>query len=94
MIQELPASRYIQRLDLGGDPFAEANAGRFFYKGAGRGQLLDQLVHHVRFGQQVLSLGGDHGSGKSVVVRQLIEQLQGTMDSCCMNARHLNTPQH
>ena len=84
------SEHFIQRLDLGADPFSAGFRSNFFYQGAGRRRLLDQLVHYVRFSQQPLLLCSEKGSGKSYLVNELISQLQPIMDCCRISVENLH----
>jgi len=53
---------------LSGDPFASIS--NVFYEGAQRKHCLETLRHLATFGDMVLLLTGDPGSGKSTLIRQ------------------------
>lgn len=76
---------YVQRLDLGDDPFNGNSDNDYFYTGAARGQTLDQLVHFVRFGEQVVVLLGATGSGTSSLLDQSLVVLEDLTDCCYIN---------
>ena len=63
------------------EPFSDAGISGLFYPGAGRQQLLEQLLHLVRCGPPLLFLTGDSGVGKTVLSRQLCRQLDTSIFS-------------
>lgn len=92
-VSEYDATHYVHRLDLGDDPFASDFVSDYFYCPAERRQLLDQLVHFGRFGNQVVMLVGATGSGTSTVLDQAIIQLREVMDCCYVDAEVVTTPE-
>jgi DamX protein len=80
------ADHYVERLDLGADPLASDYRCDYFYGGAMRQELLDQLIHFGRFSEQVLVLVGSTGSGTSTLLHAMLSQLQQIMDSCRIDA--------
>lgn len=44
----------------------------FFFAGAGRQRCLDELLHQLRYGQRVLLLTGEVGTGKSCLLSRLL----------------------
>jgi len=87
------ASAYIQRLDLGADPFSKNFDGEYFYDGALRRDVLDQLVHFSRFSDQVVVLTGSTGSGTSSLLDKMFDQLNQIMDYCDINGENVSTPE-
>ncbi len=87
------ADHYVQRLDLGDDPFAVDFESDYFYTGAMRRQLLDQLVHFSRFGDQTVLLLGATGSGTSTLLDQAYELIEEAMDCCYINAEESSSPE-
>lgn len=87
------AEHYVQRLDLGDDPFAVDFESDYFYTGAMRRQLLDQLVHFSRFGDQTVLLVGATGSGTSTLLDQAYEHIEEAMDCCFINAEEYMAPE-
>ena len=86
------ADHYVQRLDLGADPFAPDHSDDHFYAGAMRRQLLDQLVHFGHFSDQVVLLVGSTGSGSSTLLGAMFAQLQQVMDCCLIDADVVMSP--
>lgn len=86
-------AQYVQRLDLGEDPFSADYSGSFFYTGASRRQLLDQITHLSRFGDHVVIVTGTIGSGKSTLLDATISRLQSLMDCCYIDAQLENSPE-
>ena len=80
------AEHYVQRLDLRDDPFAVDFESDYFYTGAMRRQLLDQLVHFSCFGGQTVLLLGATGCGTSTLLDQACELIEEVMDCCFINA--------
>ncbi len=87
------ADHYVQRLDLGADPFAPDYRTDYFYSGAMRRQLLDQLIHFGRFSDQLTLLVGATGSGSSTLLDAMLTQLQPVMDCCIVNAEWAPVPE-
>ncbi len=87
------ATHYVQRLDLGEDPFAVDFESDYFYTGAMRRQLLDQLVHFSRFGHQTVLLVGATGSGTSTLLDHAYEVIEDAMDCCFINAEETTSPE-
>lgn len=87
------AEHYVQRLDLGEDPFAVDFESDYFYAGGMRRQLLDQLVHFSRFGGQTVLLVGATGSGTSTLLDQAYELIEDAMDCCFINAEESTSPE-
>ena len=87
------AEHYVQRLDLGEDPFAVDFESDYFYTGGMRRQLLDQLVHFSRFGDQTVLLVGATGSGTSTLLDQACELIEESLDCCYINAEEFNSPE-
>lgn len=86
------ASHYIHRLGLGDDPFAAHFQNDYFYSGGMRQQLLEQLLHYCRFGEQVVVLTGSTGSGTSTILEMLLSGLYDQMDCCRVNAEEMLSP--
>jgi septal ring-binding cell division protein DamX/type II secretory pathway predicted ATPase ExeA len=87
------AENYVQRLDLGDDPFAADFHVDYFYTGAMRRQLLDQLIHFSRFSDQTVVLVGASGSGTSTLLDQASALIEDVMDSCFINGEELVSPE-
>lgn len=87
------ADHYVPRLDLGADPFAADFESEYFYGGAMRRQLLEQLVHFCRFTDQVVVLVGATGSGTSTLLDQACFQLEPLMDCCVISAEDAKAPE-
>lgn len=80
------ADHYVQRLDLGADPFQKGYRSDFFYGGGQRRQILDQVLHFSRYSDQVVLLVGSTGCGTSTVMQQLLDRLAPLMDFCTVDA--------
>jgi len=55
----------LSRLGLNVDPFDDVVIDDMFFTGAGRGALIDELIHQVRYGEGVCLIGGVTGIGKT-----------------------------
>jgi DamX protein len=84
---------YIQRLDLGADPFTADFDSEYFYEGAMRRDSLDQLVHFSRFSDQIVVLTGNTGSGTSRLLDRMFDQLDQIIDYCDINGEEDSTPE-
>ena len=70
------------QFDIDREPFSDAGISGLFYPGAGRQQALEQLLHLVRYGPPLLFVMGAEGSGKTLLSRQLIRQIDSGIFSC------------
>ena len=86
------ANHYVNRLDLGADPFDNNYQSDYFYQGGDRRRMLEQLVHYARFSKQPLLLASEKGSGKKQLLNKLVEQLNPIMDCCRVSANKLDSP--
>ena len=57
------------------DPFDDSQVSGLFFPGAGRQELMDQVVHLLRYGPSLLFMYGDQGVGKHFFADHLIAQL-------------------
>jgi septal ring-binding cell division protein DamX/type II secretory pathway predicted ATPase ExeA len=55
----------LSRLGLTIDPFDDVVIDDMFFTGAGRGALIDELIHQVRYGEGVCLVSGATGIGKT-----------------------------
>jgi DamX protein len=55
----------LSRLGLNVDPFDDVVIDGMFFTGAGRGALIDELIHQVRYGEGVCLVSGPTGIGKT-----------------------------
>lgn len=55
----------LSRLGLNVDPFDDVVIDDMFFTGAGRGALIDELIHQVRYGEGVCLVSGPTGIGKT-----------------------------
>jgi DamX protein len=86
-------SEFIQNLDLGGNPFNTGYQGDYFFAGAMRQNILDQLIHFCRFSDQLVVLTGPYGSGKTILVDVAVAKLYSVIDCCRITAQLLATPE-
>lgn len=79
-------SDYRQRYGLSEDPFAHDYSFPLF-TGAGRRQLLDQLLHLCQFSNSVLVVLGENGVGKTRVAHAFMDSLSDHDQICFISAR-------
>ncbi|MGK0499590.1 MAG: DamX protein [Oceanicoccus sp.] len=87
------AGHYVQSLDLGADPFVADVESDYFYVGAQRRELLEQLIHFSRFGKQTVVLLGATGSGSSTLLDQALNELEELADFCCLDGEQISSPE-
>ena len=84
---------YIQRLGLKADPFEASYRSDYFYEGAARRQIVEQLVHFSRYSNRVVILVGATGSGTSTLLAKAGEELETLLDCCEIDAEQATTPE-
>ncbi|MDR7088178.1 AAA family ATPase [Cellvibrio fibrivorans] len=77
---------YRQRYGLSEDPFAHDYSFPLF-TGAGRRQLLDQLLHLCQFSNSVLAVLGEHGLGKTRIAHAFMDSLSDQDQICFLSLR-------
>lgn len=77
---------YRQRYGLSEDPFAHDYSFPLF-TGAGRRQLLDQLLHLCQFSNSVLAVLGEYGVGKTRIAHAFMDSLSD-QDQICFLTLH------
>lgn len=77
---------YRQRYGLSEDPFAHDYSFPLF-TGAGRRQLLDQLLHLCQFSNSVLAVLGDYGVGKTRIAHAFMDSLSDHDQICFLSLR-------
>lgn len=75
---------YRQRYGLSEDPFAQDYSFPLF-TGAGRRQLLDQLLHLCQFSNSVLTVLGDSGVGKTRIAHAFMDSLSDQDQICFLS---------
>ncbi len=75
---------YRQRYGLSEDPFANDYSFPLF-TGAGRRQLLDQLLHLCQFSNSVLVVMGEYGVGKTRVAHAFMDSLSDQDQICFLS---------
>jgi len=75
---------YRQRYGLSEDPFAHDYSFPLF-TGAGRRQLLDQLLHLCQFSNSVLAVLGEHGVGKTRIAHAFMDSLSDQDQICFLS---------
>jgi len=89
--QEEQVSRLWQdRYGLAGDPFATSNT--FFFTGGQRQHHLEALTHLTAFGDMVLLVTGETGSGKTRLLAELDRQTQNRLSVCRIRSDALADP--
>jgi DamX protein len=77
---------YRQRYGLSEDPFAHDYSFPLF-TGAGRRQLLDQLLHLCQFSNSVLVVMGEDGVGKTRIAHAFMDSLSDQDQICFLSLR-------
>lgn len=77
---------YRQRYGLSEDPFAHDYSFPLF-TGAGRRQLLDQLLHLCQFSNSVLTVLGEDGVGKTRIAHAFMDSLSDQDKICFLSVR-------
>lgn len=77
---------YRQRYGLSEDPFAHDYSFPLF-TGAGRRQLLDQLLHLCQFSNSVLAVLGEYGVGKTRIAHAFMDSLSDQDQICFLSVR-------
>ncbi len=90
---EYSADHYVQRLDLGDDPFNVDFHNDYFYAHGMRRQILDQVLHFGRFSDQAVLLLGSTGVGTSSILGVVLDQLEPVMDFCSIDAEEISSPE-
>lgn len=75
---------YRQRYGLSEDPFAHDYSFPLF-TGAGRRQLLDQLLHLCQFSNSVLAVSGEYGVGKTRIAHAFMDSLSDQDQICFLS---------
>ena len=77
---------YRQRYGLSEDPFSHDYSFPLF-TGAGRRQLLDQLLHLCQFSNSLLAVLGDFGVGKTRIAHAFMDSLSEQDQICFLSVR-------
>ena len=77
---------YRQRYGLSEDPFSHDYSFPLF-TGAGRRQLLDQLLHLCQFSNSVLVVLGEYGVGKTRIAHAFMDSLSDQDEICFISLR-------
>ncbi len=88
--QEQVSRLWQDRHGLAGDPFAPSN--HFFFTGGQRQHHLEALSHLSAFGDMVLLVTGDSGSGKTRLLAELDRQIQNRLSVCRIRSDALADP--
>ncbi len=75
---------YLQQFGLAQPPFRiTPNTGAFF-EGANRGATLEALLYAIVHDEGIVQVTGEVGSGKTMLLRMVIERLPGHVDTACL----------
>lgn len=78
---------YVEVMGLGFDPFAQPSSARGdLYLGAGRRELIDQVIYLSEFNAGALVVSGDCGIGKSSLFAGLPSEFDESWSSCSISA--------
>ena len=66
---------YLEHFGLTEPPFKITPVTEFFFSGANRGEILDALVYAISDGEGIVKVGGEVGSGKTMLCRMLLDKL-------------------
>ncbi|MGI9338526.1 MAG: AAA family ATPase [Gammaproteobacteria bacterium] len=67
---------YLQHFGLREAPFGATPMTEFFYGGGRRGEILHTLQYAINAGEGIVMVTGEVGSGKTMLLRSLLEKLQ------------------
>ncbi len=83
---------YVDAMGLAFDPFAESTeCSEDIYLGAGRQELMDQVIYLSEFNAGAVVISGGQGSGKSTLFTGLPARLDESWQSCSIAVNHLNS---
>jgi DamX protein len=68
-----------------GDEFISREQPQPFYEGGQRRYVIDQAIHHLHFDTAAVLILGEEGSGKTILLDQLLNDLQESMDGCLLD---------
>ena len=68
---------YLKHFGLREAPFKITPTTEFFYAGGRRGEILHALQYAITSGEGIMMISGEVGSGKTMLLRTLIEKLPG-----------------
>jgi type II secretory pathway predicted ATPase ExeA len=72
---------YLEFFGLRAAPFRITPDTDFWFPGAQRGEILDALVYALSHGEGLIKVVGEVGSGKTMLLRMLLNRLPETVDS-------------
>ncbi|MGA7178194.1 MAG: AAA family ATPase [Thiobacillaceae bacterium] len=72
---------YLEFFGLKDAPFRITPDTNFWFPGGQRGEILDALIYAVRHGEGLIKVVGEVGSGKTMVLRMLLNHLPDKVDS-------------
>ncbi len=71
---------YIDYFNLKEPPFKITPTTSYFYGGGKRGEILHALLYAINSGEGIMLLTGEVGSGKTMILRTLVDQLSEKTD--------------
>ncbi len=71
---------YLKHFELLEAPFKITPTTEFFYAGGQRGEILHALMYAVTSGEGIMMVSGEVGSGKTMLLRTMIEKLPENTD--------------
>jgi len=75
---------FLEHFGLREPPFRlTPDTGRFF-AGANRGRMLEALIHAILHGEGIVRVTGEVGSGKTMLMRMLLERLPAEVETACL----------
>ncbi|MCH9704554.1 MAG: AAA family ATPase [Proteobacteria bacterium] len=80
MSDQKTAVLYLDHFGLREAPFKITPTTEFFYGGGQRGEILHALLYAIEVGEGIMSVTGEVGSGKTMLLRTLIEKLPDHID--------------
>lgn len=72
---------YLAHFGLREAPFKITPAADFFYSGGRRGEILHALLYAMNAGEGIMMVSGEVGSGKTMLLRTLLEKLPPKIDT-------------
>lgn len=77
---------YLQQFHLLIPPFAVEPDDNLYYPDPGQKQRLDLMLHLTQFGEEILLVSGEQGSGKSSLLQQFVKQAHSSWKMCVIKA--------
>lgn len=71
---------YLSHFELREAPFKITPTTEFFYGGGQRGEILHALLYAIDVGEGIMAVTGEVGSGKTMLLRTMLDKLQDGVD--------------